>query len=47
MRGDLDVLAEIVGSNSTAAIGFADRRAAEELLSALKGKKHIVAAVIY
>ena len=42
MRSDLDVLAEIVGSNSTAAITFGDRRAAEELLSGLKAKKHIV-----
>ena len=47
MRSDLDVLAEIVGSNSTAAVTFGDRRAAEELLSGLKAKKHIVTAVIY
>ena len=47
MRSDLDVLAEIIGSNSTAAVTFGDRRAAEELLSGLKAKKHIVAAVIY
>ncbi len=47
MRSDLDVLAEIVGSNSTAAITFGDRSAAAELLSGLKAKKHIVAAVIY
>jgi two-component system sensor histidine kinase/response regulator len=47
MRGDLDVLAEIVGSNSTAAVTFGDSRAAVELLSALKAKRHIVAAVIY
>jgi two-component system, sensor histidine kinase and response regulator len=47
MRSDLEVLAEIVGSNSTAAVTFGDRRAAEELLSGLKAKKHIVTAVIY
>jgi two-component system sensor histidine kinase/response regulator len=47
MRSDLDVLAEMVGSNSTAAVTFGDRRAAEELLSGLKAKKHIVTAVIY
>ena len=47
MRNDLDVLAEIVGSNSTAAVTFGDKRAAEELLSGLKAKKHIVTAVIY
>jgi signal transduction histidine kinase/DNA-binding response OmpR family regulator len=47
MRSDLDVLAEIVGSNSTAALTFGDRRAAEELLSGLKAKKHIVAAALF
>src|SRR5580704_9953436 len=47
MQSDLEVLAEIVGSNSTAAVTFGDRRTAEELLSGLKAKKHIVAAVIY
>jgi two-component system, sensor histidine kinase and response regulator len=47
MLSDLDTLAEIVGSNSTAAVTFGDRRAAEELLSGLKVKEHIVAAVIY
>src|SRR5580692_12399849 len=47
MRNDLDVLAEMVGSNSTAAVTFGDKRAAEELLSGLKAKKHIVAAVIF
>src|SRR5271156_6831537 len=47
MRNDLDVLAEIVGSNSTAAVTFGDKRAAEELLSGLKAKKHIVAAALF
>src|ERR1700747_1727684 len=47
MRNDLDVLAEMVGSNSTAAVTFGDRRAAEELLAGLKAKKNIVTAVIY
>ncbi len=47
MRNDLDVLAEMVGSNSTAAVTFGDKRAAEELLSGLKAKKHIVAAMIF
>src|SRR5580693_9698106 len=47
MRSDLGVLAEIVGSNSTAAVTFGDRRAAEELLAGLKAKKHIVTAVIF
>jgi signal transduction histidine kinase/DNA-binding response OmpR family regulator len=47
LRSDLETLAEIVGSNSTAAVAFRDRRAAEELLSGLRAKKNIVAAVIY
>src|SRR5580658_6033007 len=47
MRSDLEVLAEIVGSNSTAAVTFGDKRAAEDLLSGLKAKKHIVTAVIF
>src|SRR5580658_6761104 len=47
MRNDLAVLAEIVGSNSTAAVAFRDQRAAEEILSGLRAKQHIVAATIY
>jgi len=47
MRNDLTVLAEIIGSNSTAAVTFRDRRAAEELLAGLKAKRHIVAAIIF
>src|ERR1019366_8395077 len=47
MRNDLGVLAEILGSNSTAALTFGDQRASEELLQGLKAKRHIVGAVIY
>jgi signal transduction histidine kinase/DNA-binding response OmpR family regulator len=47
MRSDLEVLAEIVGANSTAAVTFGDRRTAEELLSGLRAKTHILTAVIY
>jgi signal transduction histidine kinase/DNA-binding response OmpR family regulator len=47
MRDDLAVLADIVGSNSTAAVTFRDQRAADEILSGLKAKRHIVEAVIY
>ncbi len=47
MRGDLEVLAEIIGSNSTAAVTFSDKRAAEELLAGLRAHTGIVAAVIY
>jgi signal transduction histidine kinase/CheY-like chemotaxis protein len=44
---DLETLAEIVGTNSTAALSFGDQNAAEELLSALRAKPHIKAALIY
>ena len=47
MRNDLGVLAEIFGSNSTAALAFRDQKAAEEILSALKAKRHIVGACVY
>jgi len=44
---DLETLAEIVGSNSTAALSFGDQNAAGELLSTLRAKPHIRTAVIY
>jgi two-component system sensor histidine kinase/response regulator len=47
MRNDAAVLAEIVGSNSTAALTFHDQRAAEELLSGFKAEQHIRAAILY
>ena len=46
MRNDLDVLAEIVGSNSTAALTFGDAHAADEVLAGLRAKPHIVAAYV-
>jgi signal transduction histidine kinase len=47
MRDDLETLAEIVGSNSTAALTFRDRSSAEEILAGLKAKRHIITALIY
>jgi signal transduction histidine kinase/CheY-like chemotaxis protein len=47
MRNDLDVLAEIFSANSTAALSFNDRAAAEELLSTLAAKQHITSAFLY
>jgi len=47
MRTDLGILAEIVGSNSTAALSFGDRPSAGELLSGLRAKGSIVTAVLY
>jgi signal transduction histidine kinase/CheY-like chemotaxis protein len=47
MRRNLEVLGEIFASNSTAALTFADQKAAVEILSGLKAKPHIIIAVIY
>ena len=47
MRRDLTVLAEITGDDSTAALTFGDRKAAEELLNGLKEKHSIVIATLY
>ena len=47
MRNDLGVLAEVLGSNSTAALTFGDRQAAEEILSALAAHRPVASAVIY
>ena len=47
MRHDLQTLAQIIGSNSTAALTFNDPKAAEELLSGLRAKQHIVEACLY
>jgi signal transduction histidine kinase/CheY-like chemotaxis protein len=47
MRNDLDVLAEIFSANSTAALSFNDGPAAEELLSTLQAKQHVVFASLF
>jgi signal transduction histidine kinase/DNA-binding response OmpR family regulator len=47
IRSDVSVLAEIFGSNSTAALSFRDAKAANELLSGLKAKRPIVQAFLY
>src|ERR1039458_8966720 len=44
---DLNALANILGSNSTAPLEFKDHNAAREILHALAAKPHILAAVIY
>src|SRR5258708_2065558 len=46
-RNHLDVLAEIFGSGSTAALSFGDPKATEEILAGLKAERHIVGACIY
>jgi two-component system, sensor histidine kinase and response regulator len=47
MRSNMAVSAEIVGSSSTAAVVFRDRKAAEEIVSQFKARPHIIAAWIY
>src|SRR5690349_6850125 len=44
---DLDTLAEVLGSNSTAALTFNDQIAAQEVLQSLSAKEHIMAAALY
>src|SRR5581483_6788271 len=44
---DLSVQAEMLGSNSTAALSFGDETAAEETLSSLKADSNIVSACIF
>jgi len=47
MVRDLTIKADIVGSQSTAALKFNDEAAAAEILNKLVGEKHIAAACIY
>jgi signal transduction histidine kinase/DNA-binding response OmpR family regulator len=47
MVRDLTAVAEMIGSNSTAALTFSDQNSATETLSALSAESHIVSACIY
>ncbi len=47
MVEDLEIQAEIIATNSTAALTFGDGKAIEEMLAALKAKRSIVAACVY
>jgi PAS domain S-box-containing protein len=44
---DLNALANVMGTNSTAALAFKDQKSASEVLQALSAKPHILAAAIY
>jgi signal transduction histidine kinase len=44
---DLSILADVIGSNSTAALAFNDADAARDALSALKAQSHVVSACVY
>ncbi len=47
MKNGLSTLADLIGSNSTAALTFNDPNAAREILQGLKAQSHIVSACIY
>ena len=47
MKADLDILADIFGSNSTAALSFGDRKDAGAILAGLKAKRSITRADFY
>lgn len=44
---NMTVLAQIIGSNSTAALAFQDQKAAQEVLAALAAERQITAAAIF
>jgi PAS domain S-box-containing protein len=44
---DLETLAEVLGSNSTAAVTFNDAATAREVLQSLSAKEHVMAAALY
>jgi signal transduction histidine kinase/DNA-binding response OmpR family regulator len=46
IRNDLEVMAEMLGANSTAALVFNDAKVGREVLSTLRAKRQIVAAQI-
>ena len=47
MVRDLEVLADVLGQNSTVALKFDDQGAAEKILLALQAKPHLVAACLF
>ncbi|HEY4282610.1 MAG TPA: ATP-binding protein, partial [Chthoniobacterales bacterium] len=47
LAANMNVLAQIIGSNTTAALAFEDRKNAREILSALSAEHQITAAAIY
>ncbi len=47
MVRDLGILAEVIGTNSRAALVFNDQKSAEETLAAIVAEEHIVAAILY
>lgn len=46
-RSELSTLGEVVAANSTSSVAFLDQEDAQEILGALKAKKHMEAACLY
>src|SRR5437762_1200285 len=47
LAANISVLAQIIGSNSTAALAFQDKKTGQEVLGALAAERQITAAAIY
>jgi two-component system sensor histidine kinase/response regulator len=47
MTRELSTLADTLGANTAASLMFEDRKSAQEMLGALRGESHIVAACLY
>jgi signal transduction histidine kinase len=47
LRRNLEILAQIIASNSTSSLAFQDQKDAAEILSALQAEPHIVTAALY
>src|SRR3954464_12960329 len=47
LRRNTEVMAQVIGANSTAALSFKDKDAAKETLSALKAEPYLLSACVY
>src|SRR5260370_7675125 len=47
MVNELSALADTLGANTAASLMFSDRKSAGDMLGALGGEKHIIAACLY
>ena len=47
MTGELSALADTLGANTAASLMFNDRKSARDMLGALGGERHIIAACLY
>ena len=47
MTSELSALAETLGANTAAALTFADRKSAQDILGALRAEEHVIGARLY